>query len=332
MPTTTCPPDLEEFVLRHTALEQPLRCTPLPGGVSSDIYLVEGSGGRVAAKRALAQLKVAAVWHAPRERSASEAGWLEVVGGLAPGFCPRPLGYTPDPGWLLMEYLDPVTHPVWKHHLLAGRVEPAVARELARRLGRVHRVTAGQPQLAQRFATDALFDALRLDPYLRALLPEHPVVADRIEAIIDRTAGTRIALVHGDVSPKNILLAPSGPVLLDAECAWWGDPAFDVAFLLTHLVSKTAHLPARHVELATAIEGFVADYTEHVDWEPVKKLLGRVSDLLPALVLARIDGKSPLEYLAPFARDALRMRALRLLGTEACDLQTSIRTLTDPLR
>jgi fructosamine-3-kinase len=325
----TCPRDLADFVLLHTALESPLSCTPLTGGVSSDIYLVSDGTSRVAAKRALAQLKVAAEWHAPPERSASEASWLRVAEVLAPGLSPRLLAFAPDPGWLLLEFLDPSTHPVWKQQLLGGVVDPAVARSVGAGLGRLHSATAARPQLAERFATDDLFDALRLDPYLRALLPQHPAVADRIETVIRRTASTKLVLVHGDVSPKNILVGPRGPMLLDAECAWWGDPAFDVAFLLTHLVAKALHLPDCLPLLATAIDGFLTTYCGHVDWEDVDTLRGRVSDLLPALLLARVDGKSPLEYLTTAERGDLRDRALRLL-VDGADLAASLTVLTEP--
>ena len=328
----TCPRDLADFVLQHTALKSPLHCTALTGGVSSDIYLVSDGTGRVAAKRALAQLKVAAEWHAPPERSASEASWLRVAEELAPGLSPRLLAFAPDPGWLLLEFLDPVTHPVWKQQLLDGHIDAEVARSVGAGLGTLHRATAARPELATRFATDDLFDALRIDPYLRALLPQHPAIADRIEAIITRTASTRLLLVHGDVSPKNILVGPHGPVLLDAECAWWGDPAFDIAFLLTHLVAKTAHAPGRRAELADAIDCFVTAYVARVDWEVADDLLGRVGDLLPALVLARVDGKSPLEYLTDVERDVLRERALQLLGRDPVDLSACLRLLTEPSR
>lgn len=41
--------------------------------------------------------------------------------------------------------------------------------------------------------------------------------------------------MHGDVQAGNVLLAPSGPKLLDAEIAHMGDPAFDLGSLVAHL-------------------------------------------------------------------------------------------------
>jgi aminoglycoside phosphotransferase (APT) family kinase protein len=112
------------------------------------------------------------------------------------------------------------------------------------------------------------------------------------------TATTRRALVHGDASPKNILIGPHGPVILDAECAWFGDPAFDVAFLLNHLVLKTALHPQRRLAYRAMSDALVEGYRAHARWEAWDGLEARIAALLPGLMLARVDGKSPVEYLA----------------------------------
>src|SRR5205807_1910266 len=78
------------------------------------------------------------------------------------------------------------------------------------------------------YPTDAIFYAIRLEPYLVATAAKHPDMADTLQRLAQRTAASKHCLVHGDVSPKNILVAGHGPVFLDAECAWYGDPAFDV--------------------------------------------------------------------------------------------------------
>ncbi len=117
-----------------------------------------------------------------------------------------------------------------------------------------------------------------------------------------RTAGTQKTLVHGDVSPKNILLGPQGPVFLDAECAWYGDPAFDAAFCLNHLLLKGAWRPDRAAAYLNCFLSYGQTYLARADWEPVAALEERVATLLPGLFLARIDGKSPVEYLTEDAQ------------------------------
>jgi aminoglycoside phosphotransferase (APT) family kinase protein len=197
--------------------------------------------------------------------------------------------------------------------MLAGRIDTAVARQAGDVLGRIHAATADDPALAARFATDENFHAIRLEPYLVETARVHPELAGRLLASVTRTAGTRRVLVHGDVSPKNMLVGPRGIVLLDAECAWYGDPAFDVAFCLNHFLLKSAHMPAHAAELMKAYSIFAQAYMAHVDWEPVPTLETRVADLLPGLALARVDGKSPVEYLDEPGREAVRRVATALL-------------------
>ena len=110
-------------------------------------------------------------------------------------------------------------------------------------LGKIHSHSARRPELAAEFDTDTIFFDIRLEPYLLATARRHPDLASRLEHLVDVTRSHRVALVHGDVSPKNILIGANGPVFLDAECAWWGDPAFDIAFCLNHLLLKCLWTP-----------------------------------------------------------------------------------------
>nr|MBA3516311.1 phosphotransferase [Hyphomicrobiales bacterium] len=131
--------------------------------------------------------------------------------------------------------------------------------------------------------------------------------------LADATLATKRALVHGDVSPKNILCGPRGPVFLDAECAWYGDPAFDLAFCLNHLLLKGALRPelrGRYLEAFRALSGA---YLGGVTWEPRADLERRSAHLLPGLFLARVDGKSPVEYLPDKAQRAVRDSARNML-------------------
>ena len=131
----------------------------------------------------------------------------------------------------------------------------------------------------------------------RATARAHPDIARRLEALAATTRATRRVLVHGDFSPKNLLAGPEGPMIVDAECAWFGEPAFDLAFVLNHLMLKRLWRPAFAGAYASAFDALRAAYLAHVTWEPVGALDERAAALLPGLMLARIDGKSPVEYL-----------------------------------
>lgn len=277
---------------------------PLSGGVSSLIWLVSYGERSVVVKTPLLRLRVAGDWEAPLTRSDAEARWLETAASLVPGICPEALAYDAEKHLLALAYLDPSQHRVWKADLLAGHVEPAVAGELGARLGRLHRSSSGDPALPARFANEDLFRALRIAPYFESLVETHPDLAGRIDEVVGETLSTRTALVHGDVSPKNILIGPNGPVLLDAETAHWGDPAFDVAFCVNHLLLKCLLPDAPVPVLLQAAECLISRYLETSEADA--DLERRIARLLPLLMLARVDGRSPAEYLGPDEQTAIR--------------------------
>ncbi len=274
-----------------------LRFLPLPGGVSSDIWRIEIGKRSVCAKRALPRLKVAADWRVPVERSSFEAAWMETANGIVPGCAPRMLGHDSRSGLIFMEYLDADRYRLWKEELRRSQVHGRDAREVASRLVRIHSATANRPEIAKRFSSDPIFHAIRLEPYLKTVARSHTDLSGQLEAVLKRTAATRCALVHGDVSPKNIMLGPEGPVFLDAECAWYGDPAFDLAFCLNHLLLKCLWVPDSAPSYLACFDIFSSTYLGQVDWEDSEDLERRAAPLLAGLFLARVDGKSPVEYV-----------------------------------
>jgi len=298
-----------EFLRRAgiVASDEAPRAAPLAGGVSSDIWRVECARGTLCVKRALPRLKVAQLWEAPVERNRYEWRWMQTADAIVPGSAPRVLAHD-DAGFFAMEFLDAAAHPLWKDELRAGRADPDFARAVGERLARIHAATAGDEAIAARFATDANFHAIRLEPYLLATARAHPDLAAQLTALARRTATTRLALVHGDVSPKNILVGPRGPVFLDAECAWYGDPAFDLAFCLNHLLLKCLWVPQAAAGFMRCYDALGAAYLANVAWEPPAVLEARAASLLPGLFLARVDGKSPVEYLSD-ETDKARVRA-----------------------
>ncbi len=304
--------------------DAPLTGAPLTGGVSSDIWRIDTPRGPVCAKRALAKLRVAADWRAPIERNTFEARWMQVANEAHAGAAPQVLGQHPALGVLVMRFLPAAQYPLWKAQLRDGHASTATAQAVGTVLARIHAYSAARPALAAQFATDAIFFDIRLEPYLLATAQRHPALAPALEGLVTTTQSNRRALVHGDVSPKNILVGAEGPVFLDAECAWWGDPAFDIAFCLNHLLLKCLWTPRAQDAFLACFDALAEHYLAGVDWEPRDAIEARAAALLPGLFLARVDGKSPVEYLTDDAQKARVRRTASALLTLPVDRLTTI--------
>jgi 5-methylthioribose kinase len=295
-------------------LDQPdgaLSFTPLSGGVSSDIWRVDAPSGRYCAKRALPRLRVAALWEAPVSRNAEEVRWLNTTRAWVGDQVAQVIAHDEAAGIAVLAWYDPASWRNWKTELLAGRVEPACGTRLGTLLGTVIRRSVATPGLDREFANHHLFDALRIDPFFRHVRNRHPSVA----AVVELLETDRRALVHGDFSPKNVLVNDAGEVIvLDAECATWGSPAFDAGYLLAHLLLK--HLHTGNGALLLTARSFWQAFRAAAGGElgdldsPARRVLG-------GMLLARVDGKSPVEYLNALDRNRARERGLSLLEEPA---------------
>jgi hypothetical protein len=199
-------------------------------------------------------------------------------------------------------FCRPTIYPLWKTQLRDGHTDPGFAVRVASSLARIHAATAADPGVAGDFPTDAIIYGIRLEPYLVATGRAHPDLANRFDTLVATTQAKAHALVHGDVSPKNILCGPHGPVFL-------------LAFCLNHLLLKCLWTPTAWDGFLACFEAMVVAYLAGVTWEAPAALETRVAGLLPGLLLARIDGKSPVEYITAEAdKDRVRRVARALLN------------------
>jgi aminoglycoside phosphotransferase (APT) family kinase protein len=246
-------------------------------------------------------------------RSRAEYHWLQVANTIAPGHVPKPYGWSAAQNGIAMEFVAGPDVTLWKRSLLSGAPEQGQAAAVGSILGRIHAASARPGFDRAPFANRDDFRALRIEPYLTFTATRHPDLAPQLIASADTLYAADAALVHGDVSPKNILFRGSAPILLDAECATMGDPAFDVAFCLNHLILKAVHLPQSAQDRLRGARELWQAYVPHVAWEAPATLEVRVAALVPALMLARVDGKSPVEYLSDSARDHVRTLSRNIL-------------------
>lgn len=293
---------------------QPISVHPLSGGVASDIAKVQIGSKSYCAKFALPKLKVKADWFAPVHRNAAEYEWLQVAARILPESAVKLYGRSDSLHGFVMAYLGSDNTYLWKSALLEQSTDCHEARQVGRCLGQIHSAST-----LARFDTAAFdnrddFYALRIEPYLIYTASQHSSLAATIHKVANELFQNRQVLLHGDVSPKNILIRDSGPVLLDAECATMGDACFDPAFCINHLLLKAIHCPKAST---TYVEGALSlwqHYASFVSWEPLANLESRVSQLIPMLMLARIDGKSPVEYLTDPERQHCRQIAIQLIN------------------
>lgn len=278
-----------------------LEVTELSGGVSCAVFAIRGEGRSVVLKQALERLKVADEWLVPAERAETEAQALALMAELAPGSVPALLDSDPGAHALVVEHA-PDGWGSWKSALLEGSAHPAVAGRLGELLAVLHNGTRDVEIGSVEF-----FEAGRIDPYLRTIMRRHPDLTHEIAAYVERLLATHECLVHGDYSPKNVLTGDADVWVIDWEVAHRGDPAFDLAFMLNHLLLKTIHRPEARAGYEACGEAFLDAYgAEDVDVTYVLGLTG-------CLMLARVDGKSPAEYLTEDGRERSRSAGIALL-------------------
>lgn len=295
--------------------EQP-RITILQGGVSNRTVLVQRElGDAWVLKQALAKLRVPVDWFSSPERIQREALGLRWLARLAPPGSITPLLFEDHAQHLLAMQAVPQPHDNWKTMLLAGSIHAGHVEQFAVLLAAIHRQgNLRRTELAEVFADRSFFESLRLEPYYGYSAQQVPAAAGFLNALIRDTLACRVTLVHGDYSPKNVLVHQGRLVLLDHEVIHFGDPAFDVGFALTHLLSKSHHMPARRREFAEAAGAFWRVYLDalgHPAW--AGDLEPRAVRHTLACLLARVAGRSPLEYLAPEERIRQRDLVLRII-------------------
>ncbi|HZS13357.1 MAG TPA: aminoglycoside phosphotransferase family protein [Candidatus Dormibacteraeota bacterium] len=283
----------------------------LGGGVSNTVILVEAGPRRVVVKQALPRLRVAREWLADPSRTVTEGRALRVAATLQEDAVPAVVDLDEERNVLVVA-AAPAGTGDWKQRLLHGDVsedDVRVGESVGALLGRLHARTATDASLRADFDAWAAFEQLRVAPYFRSMVADTPELGDIVLPHVEAMARRRVCLVHGDVSPKNVLAGEGLPWLIDFEVACWGDPAFDVAFLLTHLAMKAVHRPAQAPALARVARAFLAAYRAEAG-----ALLdeAHAAALLGCLLMARVDGRSPAEYLDGASRQVVRGLGLRV--------------------
>ena len=274
----------------------PVKVTELGGGISNALLLYQSDAERGVVKQARPRIRVQEEWLCDVRRNLVEQDAMQLLAGILPPGTVPALKLTDEGNFtVVMEAADPNAR-LWKSDLLGGVIDVDVAHRAGKLLGTIHGRTAGDVGLRRRFTTE-LLSQLRVDPYYITTAKRHPGQAPHFERAVRQLLSSRRALVHGDYVPKNILVTPQGSLtLVDYEIVHYGEPAYDVATLINHLLLK-AHAASEHaLTLGEAVKAFLQAYEGEAG--TVAPPDGDVLLQLGCLMLARVDGKSPVEYLS----------------------------------
>ena len=301
------------------------RFSHLSGGVSNRAVLAQREGGDDwVIKQALSKLRVEADWFCSPQRIEREAAALRTLHELLSRHVPQLVFHDQTQRILAMTAV-PQPHANWKAELLAGRTSNALAREFGHLLSRIHNAVLDAPELADAFDERRYFQELRLEPYYLYAGEQVKEARDFLEALVAATLDRRLALTHGDYSPKNVLVRRGRLILLDFEVTHFGDPAFDIGFSLTHFLSKAHFLPSKRNAFLDMARAYWWTYVECIDASLALHMQPHAARHTAACLLARVAGRSPLEYFESAHQVRQKRMALDLMRQE----QETVPTLID---
>lgn len=286
----------------------------LTGGVSCVVLAVTTDEREIVVKQALPELKTKAKWVADQRRAIVEADAMQVYHSITPENVPELIDCDEANFTLTMSRL-PRSCTNWKVDLLEGRIHPEMGERIGRVLAAWHNATAADSNIKAKFMEGELFEQLRVSPFYRAVAGKNEYLQTIINTLIDEITTEKIALVHGDFSPKNILAtAEQSPVVLDFEVAHTGNPVFDLAFLSAHLLCKIIATDVQGDKelLAVTANGFFNAYQQSSRVTICQNLPKHIS----LIALARVEGVSPVNYLsAEQAERLVNLTKATLLGS-----------------
>ncbi len=292
--------------------------SPLKGGVSSDIYLIQNKGRKYVLKQALSQLRVEEEWLADVTRNLAEQDFIHYVSSFARDNVPEVIHADRQNAFFVMSYYGP-PYQNWKAMMMTGQRSPEVTRQVARLLAQIHSHSYLNESVQHQFDHTNLFLELRVEPYILFTGSKYPKWKQIFDTEAERLLEHGEALMHGDFSPKNILVNGEQVLLLDHEVACYGDPAFDIAFMLNHLLLKRLVFSNAEPGDSKLPKVFWDHYFQQLNIKQSIDLKIRTIHLLKMLMLARVDGKSPAEYLDEGHRDWIRKFFTKSIGVNFQD-------------
>ena len=307
------------YLFKRGVIKRDSQVESFSGGISSVVLGIRNEDQDIVLKQALPELKTIINWPADQRRTLTEARAIKLLGVLTPKSVPKLIDVDLKEMTLCMERA-PRDYLVWKDELLKGNIEPTVGSQLGEILAIWHNFGAETKGIPDQFQESDVFEQLRVWPFYRVTEERNPQFKVKISQLIAEITELKLTLVHGDFSPKNILVTNGRtPIVLDFEVMNFGNPVFDLAFLLAHLLCKQRRTDevAKKDQLRRTALDFMTAYSQ--------RYRGQIATSLPhhvaLIALARVDGVSLVNYLNDSKQSEVRLVANRVLGSESPDLQ-----------
>ena len=304
-----------DYLISKGVIDKDERCEIdfLTGGVSNVVLGISSESKKLVLKQALAELKVSQLWLADQRRAIVEADAIRLFNKLSPHQVPN-LVYSDPARFVLVIERVPIGSTVWKSDLLAGVINPDIGGKLGTTLANWHNYGEITPSAKIQFMEDSLFEQLRIDPFYRFVAAKNPQIEVGIRRLINELEGDKTSIVHGDFSPKNIMVTASDDIyILDFEVTHVGNPVFDLAFLIAHLLCKFFRAPDRLQSklLANTAASFVKEY------EKLRPISPSVTKHAALIALARVEGKSTVNYLSADQQQKIQSYTKSILASNA---------------
>jgi 5-methylthioribose kinase len=286
----------------------------LTGGVSNVVLAVQTQSKDLVLKQALAELKVATKWEADQRRAIVEAHAIETFHALSPEQVPALVDYDPEIFTLVLERV-PHSATVWKSDLLEGIIYPEIGAKLGHTLATWHNFGRSSEVARKKFSEDLLFEQLRITPFYGTVAGKNPKLSPKIMSLVDELMSEKTTLVHGDFSPKNIMIGQERDVyILDYEVTHTGNPVFDLAFLTAHLLCKyfREEDPDKRDRLRQTAHDFLKAYDAQSEIAHAPSLAWHTA----LIALARVEGTSLVNYLDESAQHLLANHCKSALSRE----------------
>ena len=310
--------------------EKIIQYKKLTGGVSSEVYHVKTNKNNYCIKRSLKRLLVKKKWIANTNRIKFEYLWLKHCQNILKRNIPNTYEFNNKKKYIVMEYLKTSQYKTLKQLYFNKIININTIRSISKHLYKIHSNSSNYKTKKTFEGNYKNFYDLRLDPYFNEVGRVYPKYKGYIKKINENYIKHSNTLVHGDFSPKNILVGKNKIIYLDAECCNFGDPVFDLVFFTNHLLIKSIFFKDKSQEFIKLYISFYREYLSNLSTKHFNSYIDRIIKMTPIMLLSRVDGKSPVEYINKVKiKNIIRKKSFLLLDSKISSLNDIIKVINE---